>query len=221
MRGKGSGFFWPSFTDLMTSLFFIMLVLYILTTALLKRQAQASEDAIEKINQVIEALKDLDSNYFAYDAQSMRYKLNIDVVFRPNDDDILAATNLKQRQELIEAGRKLFNLMESVVERNPEINYLLVIEGNTQRVMNRDGWNYEVIPNEGYQLSYRRALSLINFWKANNVDFDSIKNCEPLICGSGYFGKIRAPMVDRFTDSNSNRKFTIQISPKIGEITPD
>jgi hypothetical protein len=31
MKTKELGFFWPSFTDLMVSLFFIMMVLYILT----------------------------------------------------------------------------------------------------------------------------------------------------------------------------------------------
>lgn len=220
MSTKGN-FFWLSYSDLMTSLFFIMLVLFVMTVILLKRQVIASEDAINKINQVVTALQALDTNYYSYDVQSMRYRLNIDVVFRPNDDDIMVATDREQRKDLIDAGRNLYSLMENVVMSNPEINYLLVIEGNTQRVLNPEGWNYKVMPDVGYQLSYRRALSLISFWKENDIDFDSIKNCEPLICGSGYFGKSRTPMVDRFTDSNSNRKFTIQITPKIGKIRPD
>ena len=37
MKKKSEGFFWASFTDLMISLFFIMLVLYVLTFVRLKK----------------------------------------------------------------------------------------------------------------------------------------------------------------------------------------
>ena len=215
---KKANFFWASYSDMMTSLFFIMLVLFVLTVVLLKSQAKASEDAINKINQVVEALKDLDSNYFAYDDQSMRYRLNIDVVFRPNDDNIENALTPFQRRNLIEAGRKLYSLMSQVVENNPEINYLLIVEGNTQRVVNSTGWNHTLMPEVGYKLSYRRALALVDFWKGNLIDFSSIDNCEVLMCGSGYFGKSREPMISAGQDNQSNRKFTIQITPKIGKI---
>jgi hypothetical protein len=50
---KKQSFFWASYADLMTSLFFIMLVLFVLTAVILKKQARASEQAIEKINQVV------------------------------------------------------------------------------------------------------------------------------------------------------------------------
>lgn len=215
---KRTNFFWASYSDLMTSLFFIMLVLFVLTVVLLRKQAQASQDAISKINQVVEALKDLDSSYFAYDEQSMRYRLKIDVRFRPNDDNIASALNFNQRQELVEAGKSLHSLMTQVVSKNDKINYLLIVEGNTQRVLNPSGWNHIVMPDVGYQLSYRRALALINFWKQNNIDFSQIENCEVLVSGSGYFGKSRDPMVTDRIDSDNNRKFTIQISPKIGKI---
>lgn len=44
---KHNSFFWASYADLMTSLFFIMLVLFILTTVMLKRQV----DEIEKVKE--------------------------------------------------------------------------------------------------------------------------------------------------------------------------
>lgn len=225
MKKKSSNFFWASYADMMTSIFFVMLVLFVLSTVMLQRQikmskaaAEASEEAIREINQVVAALEALDSNYFSYDSQSMRYKLNIDITYKPNDDNILAATTISQRDRLTEAGADLFSLMENVAKSNPEINYLLIVEGNTQRVLGPEGWNYTVMPDVGYQLSFRRALSLVNFWKRQGIDFSLIENCEVLIAGSGYFGRSREPMVNSSLDSNSNRKFTIQITPKVGEI---
>ena len=52
MKGKGSDFFWPSFTDLMTSLFFIMLVLYVLTYLKLTNQQKATEQQLNKIKEI-------------------------------------------------------------------------------------------------------------------------------------------------------------------------
>ena len=215
---KKNTIFWIGYSDLMTSLFFIMLVLFVLTVAILRSSIVASEEAIEKVNNVVEALKELDSNYYSYDNKSMRYKLNIDVVFLSSDDNIYKATNSSQRKSLIAAGRNLYSLMLRITKNNPDINYLLVVEGNTQRAKLGRRWNYQSMPNVGYQLSYRRALALINFWKLNSIDFSRLKNCEVLICGSGYFGKSRDPMVSKSYDNSSNRKFSIQIAPKIGEI---
>jgi flagellar basal body-associated protein FliL len=95
---KKQSFFWASYADLMTSLFFIMLVLFVLTAVILKKQARASEQAIEKINQVVTALQLLDTNYFDYDEKSLRYKLNIDIRFRIDDDNIMSATSQETRE---------------------------------------------------------------------------------------------------------------------------
>jgi outer membrane protein OmpA-like peptidoglycan-associated protein len=216
---KKQSFFWASYADLMTSLFFIMLVLFVLTAVILKKQARASEQAIEKINQVATALQLLDTNYFDYDEKSLRYKLNIDIRFKIDDANIMSATTGDQRDALVKAGESLYGLMENVVKTNPEINYLLIVEGNTQRALLPNGtWNNESLRDVGYNLSYRRALSLVNFWASSGLDFKDIDNCEVLISGSGYYGKSREKMVNSVSDSPNNRKFTIQITPKIGKI---
>lgn len=215
---KKNSIFWIGYSDLMTSLFFIMLVLFVLTVAILRGTIEASDEAIKKINTVIKALDELDTNYYLYDDKSMRYRLNIDIVFETNGDNIYKATSLKQRHDLIAAGNNLYSLMKDVIIKNSDINYLLVVEGNTQRAKLGERWNYQTMPNVGYKLSYRRALALVNFWKANSINFSRLKNCEILICGSGYFGKSRDPMVSSNYDNSSNRKFSIQITPKIGEI---
>ena len=70
---KHKSFFWASYADLMTSLFFIMLVLFILTTVMLKRQVgeiekikEATEEQMEKIKEIENAVNEIDTTYFAY-----------------------------------------------------------------------------------------------------------------------------------------------------------
>ena len=65
--------FWASYADLMTSLFFIMLMLFVATIVLLNKerseykgkyeQSEAEKQQLERIN---DAIKDLDSTYFVY-----------------------------------------------------------------------------------------------------------------------------------------------------------
>lgn len=215
---KRTNFFWASYSDLMTSLFFVMLVLFVLTIVMLKKQAKASEDAIKRVNEVTEALKKLNQDYYTYDEQTKRFKLNVDVQFRPNQSDISTAVGFALNEpKLEEAGRDLYKLMKSITDKDNSVNYLLIVEGNTQRVAPGGKWNYQTDPNLGYRLSYQRALALVSFWKSKHINFDNFRNCEILICGSGYFGKSRTPMTGT-RDPDSNRKFSIQITPKLGKI---
>jgi outer membrane protein OmpA-like peptidoglycan-associated protein len=208
MTGKGSGFFWPSFTDLMTSLFFIMLVLYVLTFLKLTNQQRTTEEQLREIKRVQEAVKALPAEYFIYDPLNQRYKLNLNVNFSSNSSNIMDLDE-SLRTDLLNAGKSISFLLDQLNSSNSKVSYLLIVEGNTQRSSD----NYLKMPDIGYKLSYQRALALVNFWQKNSLDFKEISNCELMIVGSGYFGKARD------SDENENRKFTIQITPKIGEIT--
>lgn len=207
MTGKGSGFFWPSFTDLMTSLFFIMLVLYVLTYLKLTNQQRVTEQQLREIKRVQEAVKALPSEYFIYDPLNQRYKLNLNVNFSSNSSNI-NDLNETVLDDLLEAGKSISSLLNQLNKTNSKVSYLLIVEGNTQRSFD----NYIKMPDVGYKLSYQRALALVNYWQNNGLDFKEISNCELMIVGSGYFGKARE------TNEDENRKFTIQITPKIGEI---
>ena len=66
MKTKETDFFWPSYTDLMTSLFFIMLVLYVFTFVKLRLQQQATEEQLNKIKQIQNMVKELPKEYFTY-----------------------------------------------------------------------------------------------------------------------------------------------------------
>jgi len=189
-----------------------MLVLYVVTTTLLvveKNKVEADAKQLEEIRNVEKALSKLDTRYFYFSDNNKRYYLNIDVQFPSNKTSINYIPKDKQLK-LVEAGRELYQTVEQVIKENPNISYLLVIEGNTQR--NKS--NYLEYPDVGYNFSYKRALSLYNLWLDHGINFRSFgKQCEIIIAGSGYFGQSRD-----LDNEDNNRRFTIQITSKVGEL---
>jgi outer membrane protein OmpA-like peptidoglycan-associated protein len=207
---KKSSFFWVGFSDLMTSLFFIMLVLYVVTFVKLKIDEGKLITELGKLNEiknVEKALSTLDREYYSFDPDNKRYKLNIDVKF-PNNGADIKDLHPEAISQLKMAGQELYGKINSLIEDNSQIEYLLIIEGNTQR--SDDNWIR--IPNVGYKLSYERALALFNFWKDNGIDFNKLKGqCEVIIAGSGYFGQSRE------AEEPNNRRFSIQVTSKVGK----
>ena len=53
-------FFWASYADLMSSLFFIMLVLFVLTVVMLQKQVKATEAEMNKIKEIQNAISNID-----------------------------------------------------------------------------------------------------------------------------------------------------------------
>jgi hypothetical protein len=206
---KGS-FFWVSLSDLMTSLFFIMLVLYVITFVKLKMDQGKMIKELEKLKEIenVEtALSTLDSTYFQFDKANKRYKMNVDARFPSNSADIYRL-DASVRRQLLGAGKDLYNKISTLTMENNEIEYLLVIEGNTERY--KDNW--KAMPDVGYKLSYERALALFNFWKENNINFSKLNGqCEVMIAGSGYFGQSREDY------EPNNKRFSIQVTSKVGK----
>jgi len=201
MKGKSSSFFWPSFTDLMTSLFFIMLVLYVLTFIKLKIQQQATEEQLNKIKEIQSAVKELDTTYFTYQQEYKRFSLKRQIQFSTGKSDIRE----NDTPYLSEVGKSIQNLILRLKSKyqHENIKYLIVIEG----MASNDGYPYNDY------LSYQRALSLYKFWKDNNIEFDP-NFCELQIAGSGTGGIGRYAGKDEY----KNQRFLIQIVPKIGDI---
>jgi hypothetical protein len=202
MKPKSSNFFWPSYTDLMTSLFFIMLVLYVLTFVKLKLQQKATEEQLNKIKEIQNAVKELPKEYFKYDEKNKRFELIQQIQFDKKD----AVIKLEYESYLLKVGLSIEKLIKTlknkkVTQNIGNIKYLVVIEGmasNDSYLLN-------------YELSYQRALALYNFWKRSSINFDP-DICEVQIAGSGVGG------VGRDQIEINNQKFLIQIVPKIGEI---
>lgn len=201
-KHKKESFFWTSYSDLMTSLFFVMLVLFVLVIALLHKKI--SEQALkleefEKIEEIKQSLNNIDSTYFAYNPAYKKHILKISVNFPIGKSDISNIDN-NTLQALEKAGKAVKKQIDEITKTNPEIQYLLIIEGQASND------NFA----QNYELSYERALALSRFWQDSSIDFG--KNCEVLISGSGTGGSMRDSI------EKKNQRFLIHIIPKTGEI---
>ena len=208
-KGDNSSF-WVSYGDLMTSLFFVMLVLVIGLLAWVQsldqfaqkeEVYQATQKQIDKINELQKSTEDLDPKYFAYDDLYKKFVLNIEIKF-PKESAYFGELSEETQNQLFEAGNILYSFIS---DKHKELgaDYVLVIEGQASK-------DHYIYNNE---LSYQRALSLKNFWLNNGLDFSSIGGCELLVAGSGTGGVPRD-----ITDEENNQRFLVTLITKPGEI---
>ena len=198
-KGKES-FFWTSYSDLMTSLFIIMLVLFVLVIVLLHKRMEATINELAEIKKVEASTRDLEGKYFSYNKEYEKFILNIDCQFLVRQYDI-NLLDQSTRDKLMDAGKQV----KDFLERHSENQYLVIVEG--QASANSEAWT-----EFNYNLSYQRALSLIKFWATNpDVKFSS-KNCELQIAGSGD-GRLSAKTM-RDPVNEKNQRFLIYIIPK-------
>ena len=209
---KKRDFFWLSYSDLMTSLFFVMLVLFVLVYSMqnklisdLERNNEtlsAAKEELDRIKEIQKTVDNIDKNYFQYDSINKKHILNMSFLFPTQSPDITKIVPDK-RSDLLKAGEAI----KTLIMRYPEeenIKYLVVVEGQASK----DSWK------GNNDLSYHRAQSLVNFWEANKVGLDKLKNCEIIIAGSGEKGVPR----DMPDNPPANQRFLITIVPKIGEM---
>lgn len=203
---KKRDFFWLSYSDLMTSLFFVMLVLFVLIYTMQNKmigELKVKEAELNKIIEIKKSLENINSNYFIYSKEYKKHILNIPVRFNTNSSNIMDI-DPATRQQIREAGYTIKNLMTSL-PINQNIRYLLVIEGQASR----DGASIND------ELSYRRAIELRNYWFGYNPDLNNaLPNCEIIIAGSGQYGIPR----EKPDIPPANQRFLITIVPKIGEL---
>lgn len=198
--------FWTGYSDLMTSLFFVMLMLFVLTIVLLHKRIIFSEEErvatqkqLDKIKEIEEAVKGIDSTYFEYNTIYKKHVLKISVNFPTGISDMNRIDSLT-KDNLEEAGNSIIKSLRKINKEYPGIQYLLVIEGQASN--DRYPYNFE--------LSYNRALSLSRFWDDKGIDFG--ENCEILISGSGIGGIMREE------EEFKNQRFLIHLIPKPGVI---
>lgn len=92
---KKSNFFWASYSDLMTSLFFIMLVLFVLTVVVLKKQSREIEEKLKiteaqlkVLEEIQKSAEELPDEYFDYDETFKRFELKRQIRFEHNSSVI-------------------------------------------------------------------------------------------------------------------------------------
>lgn len=221
MKKKEGTFFWTSYSDLMTSLFFIMLILFVLSSVLLgekiievEEAKAASEEQLKNIKTIQEAVNQLPKQYFEEDKSNQRWTLRAEYTpkFKIQDSDI---TQVNDTSQLITVGNSLMNVVRQLnqMKEDPKysemnITYLVVIEG----MASKDSY-YD---NDG--LSYKRALSLYYLWKRNGISFED-SQCEVQISGSGIRGRGRYNYDGHKPNEEiKNQRIIIQIVPKISNL---
>lgn len=209
-KDKNRDSFWLSYSDLMTSLFFIMLVLFVVCICKLGKSlhdANASTEQLRRILQLEELFAELTTSstlqyvdehktFIAKDFEGIE-------IFEPNK----SAIKQEHIKTVDRVGRDLQNLLKELDKTNKgTISYLLIIEGNTA---NTSDHKYPKDSRESYKLSYERALALYLRWRQNGIDLRQY-NTEIQICGSGMNGINRDNKVE-----DNNKRFVIQIIPKV------
>lgn len=200
MKVKKKGdFFWASYADLMTSLFFIMLVLFILSVTIMKKRQEVTENQLRKITDIQNAVKELPQEYFHYDDLHKRFALKRQIGFVKMSSEI----DQSDKQYLLDVGRSISKLITKMQDKyaDQDIRYMIVIEG----MSSKDSYY------RNNELSYERALALYNLWISNGIKFDN-SVCELQIAGSGVNG------VGRSKNESENQRFLIQVIPKIGNL---
>jgi hypothetical protein len=225
-KAKQKDPFWTSYSDLMTSLFFVMLVLFIICMVkvggsnmdLKEKQGElehlldsvkATNEQLKNILQLEEQFKVLSKStsleydeerkmFYAKDFQNKEIFFPNQYVIDPQYEDIVDRV-----------GREILGVLQSLNEYK-DFKYQMVIEGNAAiKWENLKSGNYNPDDVPMYQLSYNRALTLYKRWLGKGIDFRKY-NTEVIIAGSGFNGINRDQKVEDY-----NKRFIIQIIPKI------
>ena len=180
MASNKKALFWTSYADLMTSMFFAMLVLFVVFVVAmgsanrriqeLLNKSEVENDSIKasntqlqqiiKLNEQFETLTKSSSLNYDADKKMFYAKDLVGIeIFEPNDDDI----KYEHLATVDKVGRDIKKLISSLKEKNSDIKYMLVIEGTAAipyEQLRAGTYNSD---NQGmYLLSYRRALALYN-----------------------------------------------------------
>lgn len=217
---ENKNIFWVSYSDLMTSLFFIMLVLFVVTVGYLKIKqkdlVQMTEDlgvikdSLLVSNQEKDQLLNLEKQ-FEQLSESGDFKIIGEKYYY---DELMGRTIFRSESTVFhpdfdisiidDAGKKLSAFLETL---DDDLKYLLIIEGNAARKVS----NPQLTPIDdptGYELSYKRALAIYERWVEMGINLRK-NNVEVLICGSGFNG------ISRDKNEDNNKRIVIQIIPKV------
>lgn len=214
-------YFWVSYSDLMTSLFFVMLVLFVLVIVLLHNKVveveneksraeeayRATQAQVDKINEIQKSVENINQAYFSYNERYKKHIFKLEVRYRVGDFDIRNITDQSLLGGIVEAGRDIQDIIQKF-SREDNIQYLVVVEGQASK----DNYHIDDYHNNNV-LSYLRALKLKEFWELHGIELDKFENCEILVSGSGEGGVPR-----NYINEKDNQRFLIHIIPKTGII---
>lgn len=231
-RSNRDGAFWPSYVDIMTTLFVVMLVLFAISYGRFRGRERTLEeindslrvfkDKYSEIKSIYAAVENINPQYFEFNASYVKHIFRIQVTYQKGQFDLYhleddSPGGIKEnadslRMQILKAGEEIKSTIISLQQNDSikqDIKYLVVIEGQASK----DGYNIDAWHNNNV-LSYQRALELHHFWRdMAGIDFSKMDKCELVICGSGEGGVPR----DEIRETN-NQRFLIHIVPVIGNI---
>ncbi len=223
--------FWIGYSDLMTNMFFVMLVLFILT----ERENKEQQERLikeKKTNEVLINQLEEQKKGLIQEKERLEKLLNLEKQFKPliKDSTFYYLPECKKFlvkdlmgieifepleyiikpeyiQKTINVGFKLDSFLQLLHKQNPELSYLLVIEGNMANTYDK---RISRDDNEGYLISYQRSLAVYTLWLKYGINFRKY-NVEVMLCGSGFNGLCRDKVEE------NNKRFSIQIIPKVAK----
>lgn len=214
MDNNNNSTFWPSYVDVMTTLFAIMLVLFAVSFSRFKikekeltQKVEELRDTETRLQEIVDEYDDIlkiystvgeidATDYFGYNKPYLKHLFQITVEYQTKEyainrlklDQIDVNAANKKRDSIVAAGELIKN---TIIELNNSLPD--TVENNIKFLVIIEGQSSKIPFNEGpwrnnYTLSYLRAQYLNAFWKENGIDLNSIPRCELLISGSGEEG---------------------------------
>ncbi len=232
---KKKNFFWIGYSDLMTSMFFIMLVLYIVSHFLWQKEQEDNIKMIAQLEQLkdslqnqAEILKKQKEKLVVAARQYERIKeIDQTVLDLSNSEYFLYNSECKRfelnmddkeifesnkwliknqfKNYLEEAGKYLSKFIDQTAD-GVYMKYIVIIEGRSARF--DDSKLTKKYGSITKDISFNRAKALYDLWTGNGVHFDQNK-CEIQISGSGFDGECR------YTGSQEtlNKRFIVHVIP--------
>lgn len=200
---KKSNFFWVGFADLMTSLFFIMLVLYVVSFTLFKIKINELNSVNQKLDSLIidleknkkllliqaekaKIIEDVEKNLepliknaslFRYEEKYKRFTLSFDVKFivgKTNIDENSLINSQETIKKIAIVGKELENTINILISKKNSNPSMK----NVSYLLIIAGYSSELVNEnlfEEYERSYKRAFYLWDYWKKLGIDFENSK----------------------------------------------
>lgn len=228
-KKNSKDFFWPSYVDVMTNLFAITLVLFVVSFFLFKgknAELEVIKEEYVRVQAMNQAIQEWDNNpYFKYDLKHQKHILTLPFEYEWDKYEIpdglknpeVAGDIKKVGESIIQTINELLTqyVKADSLKQSFNIKFLVVIEGQASRT---GGEEYNDV------LSYRRALYLKKYWlnPDNNVSYKGLTftdpelKCELIVSGSGFSGSPREPEFLSTGEANpANQRFLVHIVPVI------
>lgn len=202
--------FWPSYVDIMTTLFAVMLILFAVSYARFKLKEGQLEMLVDEYKDIINVYSTVDSidesQYYAYDSLYLKHTLTVSIAYQEKEYDISnkllydltdKAKANEKRDSIAMAGKLVQNIimhLENSEDIGKNIKFLVVIEGQSSKIpFNDNDWQ------NNETLSFLRAKFLKKFWTdpiekggcglfQHTSENDINSKCEIIVAGSGEGG---------------------------------